>query len=135
MANNTEIGKYDLGVYTMAKIRIVNMMVYGFHGIYEYEREQGQKFYFDVEVVTRDDKAADSDDAKDTVLTASIYSLVKDTVENNRFQLMQALAGHIGDKLIEQYGNIAEVTIKVRKPNVTINGPIDYVEVEVTRKA
>ena len=135
MANNTEIGKYDLGVYTMANIRIVNMMVYGFHGIYEYEREQGQKFYFDVEVVTRDDKAADSDDAKDTVLTASIYSLVKDTVENKRFQLMQALAGHIGDKLIEKYGNIAEVTIKVRKPNVTINGPIDYVEVEVTRKA
>ena len=37
--------------------------------------------------------------------------------------------------LIEQYGNIAEVTIKVREPNVTINGRIDYVEVELTRKA
>ncbi|MBQ3971601.1 MAG: dihydroneopterin aldolase, partial [Selenomonadaceae bacterium] len=34
----------------MAKIRIHNMMFYGFHGIYEYEREQGQKFYIDVEV-------------------------------------------------------------------------------------
>ena len=32
------------------------MMFYGFHGQYEYEREQGQKFYFDVEVTTKNDK-------------------------------------------------------------------------------
>ena len=26
----------------VAKIRVHNMLFYGFHGIYEYEREQGQ---------------------------------------------------------------------------------------------
>jgi dihydroneopterin aldolase len=39
-----------IGVTTMAKVRILNMMFYGFHGVYEYEREQGQKFYIDVEI-------------------------------------------------------------------------------------
>ena len=34
----------------MARISIKNMMFYGFHGIYEYEREQGQKFFIDVEL-------------------------------------------------------------------------------------
>ena len=51
-------------MFYMSKIRIHNMMFYGFHGIYEYEREQGQKFYIDVEMVTRDEKAAVTDDPR-----------------------------------------------------------------------
>ena len=32
------------------KILLENMMFYGYHGVYEYEREQGQRFYVDVEL-------------------------------------------------------------------------------------
>ena len=45
----------------MVKVSIKNMMFYGFHGYYEYEREQGQKFFFDVEMVTENDAAVNSD--------------------------------------------------------------------------
>ena len=119
----------------MAKIKIVNMMFYGFHGIYEYEREQGQKFYVDVELVTRDETGCSSDDPKDGIDAATVYSQVKDVVENKRFQLLMALAAHIGDHLLEVYQQLAEVTIRIRKPSVPIPGPLDYVEVEATRKA
>lgn len=119
----------------MAKVRICNMMFYGFHGIYEYEREQGQKFYFDVELVMRDDTATNTDDVKDGIDTAAVYSLIKDLVENKRFQLLQALAAYIGDHILSTYPQIAEVTTTVRKPSVPISGPIDYVEVEVTRRS
>ena len=40
----------------MATVSIKNMMFYGFHGVYEYEREQGQKFFLDVTCETKDDK-------------------------------------------------------------------------------
>ena len=119
----------------MAKIRIMNMMFYGFHGTYEYEREQGQKFYLDVEMETRDERAADSDKMDDGIDTAVVYTQVKDVVENKRFQLLMALAAHIGDHLLEVYQQLAEVTIRIRKPSVPIPGPLDYVEVEATRKA
>lgn len=119
----------------MAKIRLVNMMLYGFHGTYEYERELGQKFYFDVEIVTKDDSVVERDDINDEIHSTAIYAAVKETVENKRFQHMRALTGHIADKLLEQYAGIAEVTITARRNNATITGPIDYVEVEVTRRA
>ena len=119
----------------MAKVNIVNMMFYGFHGIYEYEREQGQKFYVDVEMTARDETACTSDDPKDGVDSATVYSQVKDVVENKRFQLLIALAAHIGDRLLESYKHIAEVTVRIRKPSVPIPGSLDYVEVEATRKA
>lgn len=118
----------------MFKVRIVNMMFYGFHGYYEYEREQGQKFFFDVEMVTNNDSAIDSDSLNDGVDTARVYDIVKDVTENQRYQLLAALGGHIADRLLSKFPHMDEVSVKVRKPSVPIAGPIDYVEVEVTRK-
>ena len=119
----------------MAKIRLVNMMFYGFHGTYEYERELGQKFYFDVEAVTKDDSVVEDDETNDGVHSTSIYAVVKENVENKRFRHMRALAGHIADIILADFTSLAEVTVKARKANATLTGPIDYIEVEVTRKA
>lgn len=117
----------------MVKVRIQNMMFYGFHGYYEYEREQGQKFFFDVEMCMENDTAVTTDNLNDGVDTARVYDIVKDVSENKRFQLLAALGGAIADRLMEKFPHIDEVTVKIRKPSVPIAGPIDYVEVEVTR--
>lgn len=117
----------------MAKVRIHNMMFYGFHGVYEYEREQGQKFYVDIEIETKDNRMAETDDVKDGVDSAAIYDIVKDVTENKRFQMLGALSAHIGDKLLAKYPHFRTVTARIRKPSVPISGPIDYVEVETTR--
>ena len=79
----------------MAKASIKNMMFYGFHGVYEYEREQGQKFYIDMEVETKDDKVVETDKIEDGVDMAAIYDVVKDVTENKRFTMLAALGGHL----------------------------------------
>ena len=117
----------------MVRASIKNMMFYGFHGIYEYEREQGQKFFIDVEVETKDDTVAESDELKDGVDTAAIYDLVKDVVENKRYNMLEALSAHIGDKLLAKYPHFKSVKARIRKPSVPISGPIDYVEAEAVR--
>ena len=119
----------------MTKVRILNMMFYGFHGVYEYEREQGQKFYIDVEVDTKDDRVSDTDRIEDGVDPASIYDIVKEVTENKRFQMLEALSAHIGDQLLAKYPHFARVTTCIRKPSVPISGPMDYIEVETTREA
>lgn len=119
----------------MATASIKNMMFYGFHGYYEYEREQGQKFYLDVTVDTKDDTVCNTDDIKDGVDVAAVYDIVKDVTENKRFTTLSALGGHIGDKLLKKYPHFAAVTVTTRKPNVPISGSLDYVEVSVTRHA
>ena len=118
----------------MIKVRIHNMMFYGFHGYYEYEREQGQKFFFDVELTTNNDSMIDTDSINDGVSTARVYEIIKEVSENKRFHLLAALGGHIADKLLDKIAHVDEVMVKIRKPSVPISGPIDYVEVEVIRK-
>ena len=117
----------------MIKVRIHNMMFYGFHGYYEYEREQGQKFFFDVELKINDDDSVRSDDVNDGVDTARVYELIKEVSENRRFQLLAALGEHIADKLLARFAHVDEAMVRIRKPSVPISGPIDYVEVEVVR--
>ena len=118
----------------MGKILINNIMFYGFHGVYEYEREQGQKFFFDVEMRTDSAKAEESDSMKDAVDYVSIYETVKKITENTRFRLLEALGGHICSEILKEYPSlVTQVTVRIRKSSIPIAGPIDYVQVEVTR--
>ncbi|MDO4203687.1 MAG: dihydroneopterin aldolase [Selenomonadaceae bacterium] len=115
----------------MAKVRIKNMMFYGFHGVYEYEREQGQKFFIDIEVETRDDSVAEADDPVNAVQSATMYAIIRDTVENKRFMLLQALGYHVNQEILKAMPMAKSSTIVIRKPSVPIAGPLDCVEVEV----
>jgi dihydroneopterin aldolase len=113
------------------KILLQNMMFYGYHGVYEYEREQGQHFYVDVELCFDFSKAAKSDDFHDALDYVAVYHQIKNIVEGHRFRLLEALAGNLADELLT--GAVENVTVRVRKPGVPLPGAIDFVQVEVTR--
>lgn len=117
----------------MNKILLENMMFYGFHGVHEYEREQGQRFYVDVEMTADLSKAGQTDDLNDTIDYTVVYDSVKDIMENHRFQLLEALGTHIAEDIVTM-PLIDEVTIRIRKPAVPIHGQLEYVQVETTRK-
>jgi dihydroneopterin aldolase len=115
------------------KISLQNMVFYGFHGAYEYEREQGQRFYVDVEISADLSLAAANDDLTQTIDYTQVYNQIKEVMENHRFQILEAVGAHIAEVILKT--TIAtEVTIRIRKPAVPIPGPLDYVEVETTRR-
>lgn len=114
------------------KILLQNMMFYGFHGVYEHEREIGQRFYVDVELELDISKAAETDNLNDTLNYISIYEQVRLVMENKKFTLLEALAGHIAKSLLSTDG-ITRTTVRVRKPCVPLPGQLDYVQLEVTR--
>jgi len=115
------------------KISLTNMMFYGFHGVYEYEREQGQKFYLDVDIFTDLQQAGISDQVTDTIDYTVIYAQIKKIVETQRFKLLEALGAHIGDSIIAIAPNVDSVTVRIRKPAVPLSGSIDYIQVQITR--
>lgn len=113
------------------KLLLQNMMFYGFHGVYEHERELGQRFYVDVELTLDMDSAIKTDDLGKTLDYVTLYDQVKAIVENQRFELVETLAGRIAQTLLE--GPAGAVTVRVRKPNVPLPGQVDFLQVEVTR--
>ena len=117
----------------MGKIRLNNMIFYAHHGYYQAERELGQKFQVDMELECNFDKATQSDDLKDTVNFESVYQKVHHIFSSYKFTLLETLADRIAIEILENFP-IDSVLIRVRKPNVPLNGFLDHVEVEHYRR-
>jgi dihydroneopterin aldolase len=117
----------------MGKIRFNNMIFYAHHGYYQAERELGQKFQVDMELVFDFQKAISSDDLKDTVNFESVYQSVHHIFSSYKFTLLETLADRISDEILNNFP-VESVLIRVRKPNVPLNGFLDNVEVEYFKK-
>ncbi|MDD4601963.1 Dihydroneopterin aldolase [bioreactor metagenome] len=115
------------------KILLCNMMFYAFHGVFEYEREQGQRFYVDVELSTDVQEAGQKDDLNCAVDYTAVYQKIKEIVETHRYKLLEALVSKISDELLK-IDRVNSVTVRIRKPGVPIPGQIDYVQLEITRE-
>ena len=113
-------------------LRVHGMVFHAYHGLYDDERENGQRFEIDVELNFDIDKAAQSDQIQDTVDVRTIYQLVKSIVLKEKFYLIEALAKRIATVLLEQF-NIEQVTVRVRKPFAPLGGLANGTEIEITR--
>lgn len=116
------------------RISLKNMVFYGFHGVYEFERELGQRFYVDLDLKADLKQAGASDRLEETIDYVAVYNLTKDIVENQRFQLLEALSYKIAGEVLCLHPLVEEVVVRVRKPSVPIAAALDYVEVEAVRR-
>ena len=116
------------------KIIIKNMKVYGYHGVLPCENENGQFFYFDIEMYLDLNKAGNSDNIEDTVNYSKVYDLVTFIVGKEKFRLIEKLAATIARSILEEYAIIDRVKVLVKKPNAPIKGEFDWVGVKVNMK-
>ncbi len=114
-------------------VRLNNMIFYAHHGYYKAERELGQKFEVDVEMICNFQKAVKTDRLEDTVNYREVYNRVADIFNRQKFTLLETLAETIAREILGSFA-ISAITIRVRKPQVSLNGFLDNVEVEITRR-
>lgn len=113
-------------------IRIRNMQFFGRHGVNPEEKILGQRFEVDVELQLDTRAAGLHDDLSQTINYAHVYRMVKRLVEEECFDLIEALAETIAVHVGREFGPDA-IRVCVRKPHVPINGMLDYVEVDIER--
>ena len=114
-------------------IHIRNMQFYAFHGVNTEEKILGQRFEVDVALSVDTRSAGLSDDLRRTINYAQVYKVVKRIVEEERFDLIEALAETLATQIGKQFGPDG-VRICVRKPHVPLKGSVlDYVAVDIER--
>ncbi len=118
----------------MDKILMKKMVFFGYHGVFEEEKKQGQEFVVDMELMLDLSQAGKTDNVEDTVSYADVYQLVKEIVEGPSFNLIEKLADEIVGKVLESFHLIDEVQVKVRKPGAPVKGKFEYFGVKICRK-
>ncbi|HLS89924.1 MAG TPA: dihydroneopterin aldolase, partial [Limnochordia bacterium] len=103
------------------RIVIRDMVFYGYHGVFEAEREMGQRFEVDVELHLDLRSVAQADDIDEAINYVDVYTAVKDIVEEQSFRLIESLAEAIAQQLLTAY-DVKTVIVRVRKPHAPIGG-------------
>src|SRR5687768_15461089 len=117
----------------MDRIEIRGLRARGRHGVFEEERRHGQTFVVDV-VIERDlSGAARSDELGDTVDYGTLAQQISSAVTNTRFDLIEALAGHIADLALTD-PSVDAVEVRVAKPEAPINVEFGDVAVVLRRE-
>lgn len=114
-------------------IRLKNIALYAHHGVHDFEKEHGARFEIDVEVLV-DDSSGANDKLGDTLDYTLLYKTVVEVSTEQKFNLLEAWANDLADRIINQFEMANEVTLAIRKPGVPIGGPINSVEVELTKR-
>ena len=113
-----------------ARIRLKNIQLYGWHGVIDKEKIMGQKFEIDVEILVPHDLKIETDDIRKTVNYSDLYDKIIDLFSEKKYNLIETLANKISIAILEKF-NVRACKVVIRKPDVPINGKLDFVEVEV----
>ena len=117
----------------VCKLSLKNMIFYGHHGVYSFEKEFGQRIEVDVEVWADFMTAAHSDNLDATINYVGIYNLVRETVEKESFDLIEGLTQAICDRITGKYP-LRKILVRVRKPQPPAGGLMDCAEFEICRE-
>lgn len=115
------------------RIEIRGLRVRGRHGVYAQEQRDGQTFVVDVILEADLSRPAASDDVGDTVDYAELAGRLAAAVSNTRFDLLEALAGHLADLVLDTTAGAA-VRVRVAKPEAPMEVDVDEVAVVVSRR-
>ncbi len=115
-------------------IVIENLKVYGFIGVYEEEKKNGQDFYVSVLCSLDNDKCYNSDKLEDTVNYGGVCNIIVDYMENVKCDLIETCAEDLATILLQTYDVISEITVEISKPNAPIEAEFDNVFVSTTKK-
>jgi 7,8-dihydroneopterin aldolase/epimerase/oxygenase len=114
-------------------VELSGLRVFGYHGVYPEEREQGREFVYDVELDVGERGL--SDKLEDAVDYDEIARCVKEISDARPYNLLEALAASIADELLSRFKPV-RVVVRVRKPGVRPGGlEVDYSAVSVLRSS
>lgn len=113
-------------------IELLSLVVFGHHGYLEEERRLGQRFLVDL-WVDLDEAATASDRIEETVDYRRLASVVREVFAGPERLLLEALAGSIADGILATFSAVERVRVRVRKPDVVLDPPVEHAAVIVDR--
>lgn len=114
------------------RIELRGLAVRGRHGVFEYERRNGQDFVVDITVWLGLADAATTDDLADTYDYGALAQLAADVVAGPPRNLIEAVGGEIADRVMADQ-RVHAVEVVVHKPQAPIRQRFVDVAVVIRR--
>lgn len=111
---------------TTGRISLTGLRVRGNHGVFEFERREGQDFVIDVTLWL---PFPDTDEVADTVHYGELASRLAEVVAGEPVNLIETLASRLLDVCLADR-RVVEATVTVHKPQAPL--PVAFNDISVT---
>ncbi|MET4703668.1 dihydroneopterin aldolase [Frigoribacterium sp. UYMn621] len=113
-------------------IRLTGLRIFAHHGVLDFERENGQEFVVDLEIVVDLAPAAATDDVTKTIHYGELAEAVYAAVQADAVDLIETVAERVA-AIALAYERADIVTVTIHKPAAPITVPFGDVSVTITR--
>jgi dihydroneopterin aldolase len=109
------------------------LRVKGNHGVFEFERRDGQEFVIDAVLGVDTRAAAAADDLSLTVDYGALSDRLAEIVAGEPVQLIETLAERLAQACLAEAA-VQEVELTVHKPGAPVSWPFADIAVTITRR-
>jgi len=120
--------------YYPDQISLKQMKFFGYTGVFDFEKQNGQNFLVDLTLCFSCVKAVETDILIDTVHYGEVFNEVKMIVETARFDLIEFLAGEIIRVVFAKFPLIQAIETIVTKPDAPVEGIFESISVRIFRE-
>lgn len=113
----------------MDQIKIENLEIYAYHGVFPEEKQKGQPFYLNVTMHTDLRKAGKTDDLTASTHYGEVALLLKEKMTETSYDLIERAAEVCAETILLNFPLIKAVDLEVRKPKAPI--PMNFESVSV----
>lgn len=116
-------------------IELKGLRVFAHHGVFDFERQNGQDFYIDAKVWVDNSNFESSADLEKSVNYAELAKALSDNVRGEPVDLLETLAQRLLELVLNWGGNngpVLKAKITVHKPNAPIE--LEFTDVLVSAK-
>ncbi|ARC55598.1 putative dihydroneopterin aldolase [Frondihabitans sp. 762G35] len=114
------------------QLRLIGVRATGNHGVFDFEREQGQEFVVDVVVDIDARASASSSDLDQTVHYGVLAEEIVRDIENDPVDLIETLAERIAATVLSHPAAL-RTSVTVHKPQAPITVPFADVSITIDR--
>ncbi|AHI23619.1 dihydroneopterin aldolase [Corynebacterium vitaeruminis] len=114
------------------RIELTGLKARGYHGVFDFEKREGQDFVVDMVCWLDFSAAAKSDDLADTINYAELAQIAHDVITGEPYDLIEKVSATIADRVMESFGQLFAVEVTVHKPSAPI--PLDFADVAVVAR-
>ena len=118
----------------MTKLIIQDLELYGYHGVYDFEKQQGQPFLIQCQVCLIDMPDI-RDQLEDTVSYVDCLDVIRQTFLRDKYDLIEYVGQEICKNLLALYDRIARVELTILKTRPPVDDTLGALGVHLCRSS